>query len=261
MSLAACLLYDHEVLRGKLALLEELLPSLRTTPYTIARLTESVVACLSRHSEEEGALAEARSPECAQRLREAHRELQARAEILLELVSPTAESDDERAILHAGYLVHDLRRHLAEEEALASRMLEHPPGAPPPVAGGPVHPWALEARMPAYREAVDRRIHAICLDRNLDPCARAHPATSCRVARFLPQLIEIVSEIHSTHLSDYEEAITQRICVLCGNQDDAGRCPVRDRAECCLYRYLPLVLDTIEEVQDRETVGNERGAA
>ena len=124
MSLAACLLYDHEVLRGKLALLEELLPSLRTTPYTIARLTGSLVACLRRHSEEEEACAEACSPESAQRLRDEHRELQARADLLLTLVSPTAELDEEQAILQAGYLVRDLRRHLAKEEALASRALD-----------------------------------------------------------------------------------------------------------------------------------------
>lgn len=52
MSLAACLQYDHEVLREKLALLEELLPSLRAMPYTIARLTDTIVACLRRHIEE-----------------------------------------------------------------------------------------------------------------------------------------------------------------------------------------------------------------
>lgn len=103
-----------------------------------------------------------------------------------------------------------------------------------------------------YRAAIDQRIHAICLDRNLDPTAQASTEAGCRIERFLPELIRLASDMHSNNLIDYEDAVTERICPQCGNLDATGCCPIRARAECCLYRYLPLVLDAIESVQDRQ---------
>ncbi len=58
--------------------------------------------------------------------------------------------------------------------------------------------------------------------------------------------------MHGNNLIDDEDAVTERICPQCGNLDATGCCPIRARAECCLYRYLPLVLDAIESVQDRQ---------
>jgi len=117
MSLAADALYDHEVLRGKLALLEELLPSLRVAPYTITRLTESIIACLHRHIDAAD-LGDAAAPSTsAPRWRDEHRELQTRASILLELIAPAGELAEQHALTHVGYFLADLRRHLREEEA------------------------------------------------------------------------------------------------------------------------------------------------
>ncbi|MBI2104103.1 MAG: hypothetical protein HYT90_00780 [Candidatus Omnitrophica bacterium] len=119
MSLAADVLYDHEVLRGKLALLEELLPSRYVAPYTVTRLVESIIAALRRHAEEGERAAQALTPESAERVREEHRRLQARAALLLELVSPAAAIDEEHAVTHIRYFLSDLRRHLTEEETMA----------------------------------------------------------------------------------------------------------------------------------------------
>lgn len=129
MSLAEYLQYDHEVLRGKLALLEELLPSLRAMPYTIARLTECIVCCLRRHIEEEEDLMAFRRPAEAPALRTVHRELLARAEILLGLLDPNkAEILEPQTAVQAGYLIQDVRVHLAEEEIRTRPLFEEGAG-------------------------------------------------------------------------------------------------------------------------------------
>jgi hypothetical protein len=101
------------------------------------------------------------------------------------------------------------------------------------------------------REAIDRHVHNICLDRILNPNARVDPEAGCPINRVLPELVKLASDIRSDDMADYEEAIAKRICQQCGSQGATGRCPVRERADCCLYRYLPLSLDAIEGVQGR----------
>ena len=134
MTLAEYLQYDHEVLRGKLALLEELLPSSHAMPYTIARLTDTIVACLRRHIEEEEDLMALRRPAEAPALRAVHRELLARAEILLELLDPCkAALFEPQTAVQAGYLIQDLRVHLAEEEIRTRPLFEEGAG---PSGGG-----------------------------------------------------------------------------------------------------------------------------
>ena len=47
-------------------------------------------------------------------------------------------------------------------------------------------------------------------------------------------------------------AIERAVCAHCAEQDAEGACARRDRAECGLYTYLPLVVDAIEEVKSGE---------
>jgi hypothetical protein len=50
-------------------------------------------------------------------------------------------------------------------------------------------------------------------------------------------------------MDDYVAAIEAAVCGHCAEQDAGGRCDRRDRAECGLYTYLPLVVDAIEEIK------------
>ena len=102
-----------------------------------------------------------------------------------------------------------------------------------------------------YRDAVVARIHAVCLDRNLDPQSQVNTELGCRIERFLPRLIDIAKHVSPKDPVTFEETCLRTVCVECGNQDARGRCPIRSQAECCLYRYLPLVYDAIHSVGPR----------
>ncbi|MBI4597874.1 MAG: hypothetical protein HY737_05680 [Candidatus Omnitrophica bacterium] len=103
-----------------------------------------------------------------------------------------------------------------------------------------------------YRDALARKVHAVCLDRNLDPTSVIDTEAGCRIDRFLPELVQMVRQIRSDNLADYEAVMRERVCHQCGNLTAEDRCPVREQAECCLYRYLPLVIEAIFEVQGEQ---------
>lgn len=103
-----------------------------------------------------------------------------------------------------------------------------------------------------YKNKVREKIQAVCIDNfsaGQCSCPEVH---FCTINRYLPQIIELTKEVHGKVILPYFQALEKKICPLCEWQDEKGNCPFRESAECCLYRYLPLVVDAIEEV-NKET--------
>ncbi len=100
-----------------------------------------------------------------------------------------------------------------------------------------------------YRDAVARCVHAICVDRNLDPTSTANTEVGCRIERFLPHLIKAVKVVGPNNFAGFEAAVIQAVCPLCGGRDAHGVCQTQEAAECCLYRYLPLAYEAILSVE------------
>lgn len=101
----------------------------------------------------------------------------------------------------------------------------------------------------AYRDAVAKYVHAVCFDRNLDPDSKVDTEATCRIERFLPQMVQLAKAAGPNNMPGFEAAVEQTICRQCGNLDALGVCRVREQAECCLYRYLPLVYEAIHSVK------------
>lgn len=106
----------------------------------------------------------------------------------------------------------------------------------------------MEDSLAPYREAIATSVHAVCWDRNLDPHSPIDTEASCRIERLLPEVVRLVRAVGPTDFATFEEAFMKTICVQCGHRDATGTCRVQERAECCLYRYLPLVYDAILRV-------------
>ncbi len=106
----------------------------------------------------------------------------------------------------------------------------------------------MAAVLQAYRDAIATRVHAVCIDRNLDPDSLIPTEAQCLVDHLLPQLIELAHAVGPGELSKFEAVVEQTICGSCGNVDVFGTCRVREQAGCCLYRYLPLVYDALSRV-------------
>ena len=106
-----------------------------------------------------------------------------------------------------------------------------------------------DERLVPYRDAVARRVHAVCLDRNLDPNAAVETELNCRIDRWLPTVIPLARMVERGDIAAFEAACQQAVCMECGEQDAKGHCEERSAATCCLSRYLPLVYDAILSVQ------------
>ena len=104
-------------------------------------------------------------------------------------------------------------------------------------------------QLQAYREAIARRVHGICFDRNLDPTSKVNTEANCRIERFLPQLVELAKATGPKNGAGFETAVEHTICIQCGNQNALGECHVKEQADCCLYRYLPIVYETIAGIE------------
>ena len=101
-----------------------------------------------------------------------------------------------------------------------------------------------------YEEAVRRHVCSRCIDFGEEGICHSPDPKGCAVFRFLPELVAIADRLKELKIDPYVEAVRQDICQQCRNQRPGGRCPLRDTLDCGLDRYLPLVIEAIEEVRD-----------
>ena len=104
-------------------------------------------------------------------------------------------------------------------------------------------------RYQAYWDAIQRRACAVCLDAASDGTCGLPAGRTCALPTQLPAIVDAILVVHSDLMDDYVAAIEVAVCGHCAEQDAEGHCDRRDRAECGLYTYLPLVVDAIEEVK------------
>jgi hypothetical protein len=109
---------------------------------------------------------------------------------------------------------------------------------------------ALDPRYQAYMEAIRRRVCAVCLD-GRDDRSCGLTGRVCAIEAHLPQVVAALSAVQSGSMLDYEAAIRAQVCPGCEHQDDQGTCRLRDHADCALDAYLSLVLDAVEDVNQR----------
>lgn len=102
-----------------------------------------------------------------------------------------------------------------------------------------------------YEEALMRHVCSKCIDFGEDRICYSRDPKGCAVFRYLPELVAIAEHLNDTKIEPYLEAVREGICMKCRAETPGGRCPLRDTLDCGLDRYLPLVLDAIEEVKER----------
>lgn len=104
-----------------------------------------------------------------------------------------------------------------------------------------------EAERPQYEEAIRQHVCFHCIDCGEDGQCHSADPYGCAIYRFLPELILIAEDIKSPQLKPYQRAVRKCICTKC-KADGDKKCALRTDLDCALDRYLPLVLEAIEEV-------------
>lgn len=97
--------------------------------------------------------------------------------------------------------------------------------------------------------AIQQRVCALCLDAADDGTCGLGPRRSCALQDNLAAIVDTVLSVQSDRMDEYVTAIEARICGGCRQQNAAGHCGPREKGECGLYAYLPLVVEAIEEVK------------
>lgn len=101
----------------------------------------------------------------------------------------------------------------------------------------------------SYEEAILRHVCSKCIDFGEDGICHTQDPEGCAIFRYLPEFVAIAERIHDLKIQPYIEAVRNEICIKCRSKQPGAPCPLRDSLNCGLDRYLPLVLEAIEEVE------------
>jgi hypothetical protein len=107
--------------------------------------------------------------------------------------------------------------------------------------------FAPAAEYLAHWDAIQRRACAVCLDVADDGNCGLGRGRTCALPAHLPAIVEATVGMKSDRMDDYVTLIESAVCASCSEQDEVGRCQLRDHGTCGLYTYLPLVVDAIDE--------------
>lgn len=114
----------------------------------------------------------------------------------------------------------------------------------------------VEDRYRIYREALRRRVCAVCLDSRDDGACSLDGALACAIEEHLPALVDVVLGVNERHDDAYAAAVEARVCSGCGHNDGVGPCRLRRDGRCALALYLPIIVEAITEAEARRDGGS-----
>jgi hypothetical protein len=103
-----------------------------------------------------------------------------------------------------------------------------------------------------YREAIRRRVCAVCLDGTDDAgCGLVGP-TRCALEELLPRLVDAIRDVRVRRDDAFAAAVEARVCGHCAHRDAFGLCRLRRDGRCAVAVYLPLVVEAVDEADAAE---------
>lgn len=110
----------------------------------------------------------------------------------------------------------------------------------------------------AYEKAVLKRLESACVDRTENSECRHDPGLECAVRAHMHKIVAAVQGVHADRIGEYVDRIREQVCSSCQFVNSDGSCDVRRRVDCCLDRYLVLVVEAVEETARRLASENSR---
>lgn len=95
-------------------------------------------------------------------------------------------------------------------------------------------------------EDVELAVCRVCFDHAQGQC-RIGQAGRCALKSHFGSVVDAISSVTSATYPPYVKALRTGVCDECEHQIEGGRCTRRERVECALDRYYPLIIDAIEE--------------
>ncbi len=100
--------------------------------------------------------------------------------------------------------------------------------------------------MLARWEDVQQRICRKCIDGDGRGNCRLPVDEECPLQVNFGSIVDTVSRVQASDHESYVQALRSSVCTSCLHQDSEGDCWKRNRLDCALDRYYPLVIDIVE---------------
>ncbi|MFC2085040.1 hypothetical protein ACFLS9_08290 [Bacteroidota bacterium] len=105
--------------------------------------------------------------------------------------------------------------------------------------------------MKKYLKEIKQDICSICADSDDRGKCSLTEEEICAIEYFLPKIVEVVHSIKSDDIFEYHQKLREEVCKNCKASSDGIECYLRDDANCALDRYFPLIVETIQKVDNQ----------
>lgn len=95
-------------------------------------------------------------------------------------------------------------------------------------------------------QQLEERVCANCYARTRDSDCNLRSAGQCPLFTRLDEVIDLVGGVRDFSLQPYQDRIRQIICTTCNEQPNR-HCSRRDRLDCALDVYFPIIVEIIEK--------------
>jgi|WetSurMetagenome_2_1015567.scaffolds.fasta_scaffold323404_2 hypothetical protein len=106
-----------------------------------------------------------------------------------------------------------------------------------------------------YWPAIQQKVCRRCIDGDGKGYCRLDPSRECELKEYFPLIYDVVNGVSSDHILDYIIPLRVNVCTECSHQMPDGQCRFREKVDCALDRYYPLVVEAIEEIKQLENAG------
>lgn len=103
--------------------------------------------------------------------------------------------------------------------------------------------------MSLYWEAVRLTVCRSCVEGDGSGNCHLPHGDVCALVAFFPKIVQAVRSVQAAQRVDQVRAVQNAVCAQCSHQLPNGFCAKRNNQSCALNRFFPLVIETIETVQ------------
>jgi hypothetical protein len=96
-------------------------------------------------------------------------------------------------------------------------------------------------------ERVQKDICSVCVYEGPNGTCCVPEELGCAIMRNVDDAIKAVGHTHSNDIEPYVKELRRIVCDECEHQDEDGHCDVRERRDCSLDDYFPMLVEIIEE--------------
>ena len=121
--------------------------------------------------------------------------------------------------------------------------------------GAKMVPTTEEKSFAHLEEMLRSSICKVCIERTAKGICGLNDDQDCALFLHFPRMVRAISLVDSDQIVDYVDSIRKHVCSECPGQGEDGICLDRSQVRCVLDRYLPLIVDIIEEFQGIRLTG------